>query len=50
MKKSIIEKLMKNKKAIIDNDYSQPQAKQAIATSGTLKIQVEGKSNGKTNN
>lgn len=46
MKKSIIKKLMNIKKAQVYVDYSQPQIKQAVATAGKIKIQVEGKSNG----
>jgi hypothetical protein len=50
MKKSILTKLMKQRKAKVDLDESQPQTRQVVATAGTLKVRVEGKSNGKTNN
>jgi hypothetical protein len=50
MKRSTLEKLMKTQKASVDLDESQPQTRQVIATAGTIKIRVEGKSNGKTDN
>lgn len=50
MKQSSIKRLIQKGKATADTDTTQPQTRQVVAASGKLRVKVEGKSNGKTNN
>jgi hypothetical protein len=47
MRKEFVSRLIKTQGAKTDVDETQPQRRQVIAAAGKLRIQVEGKSNGK---
>ena len=50
MKNKFISRLIKKFDAKTDVDEIQPQKRQVVAAAGKLRVQVEGSSNGKTNN
>ena len=45
-----IKRMIQRKQATVDIDDSQPQRRQVVAAAGKLRVKVEGKPNGQTNN